>query len=152
MELNNNGSIMQGISDSPAWVVAKANQYARMAFKTPFSIYQGPWSILERDFEREIIPMARYEGEAFLEASGSYLAHDGARPGLALAPWNVLGAGKIRTDAEEERRKASGEKGRAIMSPQWERTEDERKVCAALEKVAGEVGAKSITAGVCCAY
>ena len=32
-------------------------------------------------------------------------------PGMALAPWNVLGAGKIRTDAEEERRRQTGEKG-----------------------------------------
>ena len=31
--------------------------------------------------------------------------------GMALAPWNVLGAGKIRTDAEEERRRQTGEKG-----------------------------------------
>lgn len=48
----------QGISDTPAWIVAKANMYARMSGKTPFVIYQGAWSILERDFEREILPMA----------------------------------------------------------------------------------------------
>ena len=47
-----------GISDTPAWIVAKANTYARMSGKTPFVIYQGAWSILERDFEREILPMA----------------------------------------------------------------------------------------------
>ena len=33
------------------------------------------------------------------------------------------------------------------MGPDWERNEDEKKVCQALEKVAAEVGAKSITAG-----
>jgi hypothetical protein len=32
---------VQGVSDTPAWVVAKANTYARMTGKTPFSIYQG---------------------------------------------------------------------------------------------------------------
>lgn len=31
---------------------------------------------------------------------------------------------------------------------EWERTEDQRKVCQALEKVASEVGAKSIGAGM----
>lgn len=31
--------------------------------------------------------------------------------GMALAPWDVLGGGKIRTDAEEQRRRESGEKG-----------------------------------------
>ncbi|KAK7688911.1 hypothetical protein QCA50_007602 [Cerrena zonata] len=115
-----------GISDSPAWVVSQANTWAKLMGKTPFVIYQGPWSILERDFEREIIPMAR--------------AH-----GMALAPWNVLAGGKIRTDAEEQRRRETGEKGRQMLTS-WERTEDQRKVCLALEKVAEEIGVESITA------
>ncbi|KAG6844597.1 hypothetical protein H0H87_005613 [Tephrocybe sp. NHM501043] len=51
-----------GISDTPAWVVTKANQYARDHALTPFSIYQGAWNVMDRDFEREIIPMARSEG------------------------------------------------------------------------------------------
>ena len=33
-----------------------------MAGKTPFVIYQGAWSILQRDLERDILPMARAEG------------------------------------------------------------------------------------------
>ena len=64
--------------------------------------------------------------------------------GLAIAPWNVLAGGKIRSDEEEARRKESGEKGRQMLGPAWERSADERKVCAALEKVAQEVGAKSL--------
>ena len=67
--------------------------------------------------------------------------------GLALAPWDVLGGGKIRSDAEEARRRESGEKGRTLLGPDWERTEEERKVCLALEQVAKEVGVESITAG-----
>ena len=118
----------QGISDTPAWIVPKANQYAKDHGKTPFSIYQGRWSVLERSFERDIIPMARAEG-------------------LALAPWDVLGGGKIRSDAEEARRRETGEKGRAIFTPDWERTEEERKVCLVLEEVAKEVGAENITSG-----
>lgn len=51
-----------GVSDTPAWVVAKANQYARDNALTPFVIYQGAWNVLERSFERDIIPMARAEG------------------------------------------------------------------------------------------
>ena len=54
---------VQGISDTPAWIVSKANMYARMTNKTPFVVYQGAWSILQRDFERDIIPMAREEGK-----------------------------------------------------------------------------------------
>lgn len=53
-----------GISDSPAWVVNAANYYARAHSKTPFSIYQGRWNVLLRDFERDIIPMASYFGMA----------------------------------------------------------------------------------------
>lgn len=66
---------------------------------------------------------------------------------MALAPWNVLGQGKIRSNAEEQRRLESGEGGRALHNPEWLRTETERKVCDALEKVAADVGAKNITSG-----
>ena len=52
-----------GVSDTPAWVVAKANTYARMSGRTPFVIYQGAWSILQRDFEREILGLVREEGQ-----------------------------------------------------------------------------------------
>lgn len=66
---------------------------------------------------------------------------------MALAPWNVLAGGKIRSDAEEQRRIESGEKGRQLMATDWLRNESQRKVCQALEKVAAEVGAKHITSG-----
>ncbi|OCH91304.1 Aldo/keto reductase [Obba rivulosa] len=115
-----------GASDTPAWVVSKENHYARDHGTAPFVLYQGCWSILQRNMEREIIPMARAEG-------------------MALAPWFVLAGGKIRTDAEEERRRQTGEKGRIIFDPNWERTPDERKVCLSLEEVAKQVGAKNIT-------
>jgi aryl-alcohol dehydrogenase-like predicted oxidoreductase len=68
--------------------------------------------------------------------------------GMALAPWSVLAGGKIRTDEEEEKRRKTGENGRTIFGQQWERTEEEKKICKALEKVAAEVGAKHITSGV----
>ncbi|KAI0289339.1 Aldo/keto reductase [Russula brevipes] len=116
-----------GISDTPAWIVPKANQYAKDHGKTPFSVYQGKWSVLDRSFERDIIPMARAEG-------------------LALAPWDVLGGGKIRSDAEEARRRETGEKGRRLLGTEWERTEEERKVCLVLEQVAKEVKVESVTA------
>ncbi|KJA21488.1 hypothetical protein HYPSUDRAFT_41868 [Hypholoma sublateritium FD-334 SS-4] len=117
--------IYLGVSDTPAWIVSKANQYARDHALTPFSVYQGAWNVLERSFERDIIPMAKSEG-------------------MALAPWNVLAAGKIRTDEEEEKRRQTGEKGRSSRGP-WERNEKEKKISKALEKVAAEVGAKHIT-------
>ncbi|KAL0564242.1 putative aryl-alcohol dehydrogenase aad14 [Marasmius crinis-equi] len=111
-----------GISDTPAWIVTQANQYAKYNGKTPFTVYQGEWNVLKRSFERDIIPMAR--------------SFD-----MALAPFSVLADGRLRTDAEEQRRKESGD-GRKV-----ERTPEEAAMGSALEKVAEEVGAKSITSG-----
>ncbi|KAK0190087.1 NADP-dependent oxidoreductase domain-containing protein [Armillaria mellea] len=122
-----------GVSDTPAWVVSQANQYAMDHGKTPFVVYQGKWNILDRSFEREIIPMARSLG-------------------LALSPWCVLGEGRLRTDAEEQQRRETGEKGRMMFGPNWERTEVEVKVCRALEKVATEVGVGSNIRAVAIAY
>jgi len=116
-----------GVSDAPAWVVAKANQWARDHGKTPFVVYQGAWSILERSFEREIIPMARDER-------------------MALAPYNVLAGGKLRSDADEERRRQTGEQGRQLYGMPWERNEVQRQVSSVLEKIAKEVGTEHITA------
>ncbi|KAL2217441.1 putative aryl-alcohol dehydrogenase Aad14 [Thermoascus aurantiacus ATCC 26904] len=115
-----------GISDSPAWVVSAANTYARAHGKTPFSIYQGRWNVLVRDFEREIIPMARHFG-------------------MALAPWDVLGSGKFQTRKAIEERKKKGEGLRKMFGPE-EQTEEEIKVSEALAKVAAEHGIESVTA------
>ncbi|KAF7364676.1 Aryl-alcohol dehydrogenase [Mycena venus] len=115
-----------GISDSPAWWVVKANDYAKANGKTPFVVFQVAYSVLQRDIEREILPMCRHEG-------------------IALTLFRVVGGGKIRSDAEEERRRTSGEKGRAAFGS-WERTADEKRMCDALEVVATQVGAKHITA------
>ncbi|KAK7047899.1 putative aryl-alcohol dehydrogenase aad14 [Paramarasmius palmivorus] len=118
-----------GISDTPAWIVAKANQYARYNGKTPFVVYQGEWNIMQRSFERDIIPMARDFG-------------------MALAPWGVLARGKLRTDAEEENRLQSGEEGRKLAmgsGTDWKRNDAQIQVSKGLEKVAQELGAQNIT-------
>ncbi|KAF2201582.1 aryl-alcohol dehydrogenase [Delitschia confertaspora ATCC 74209] len=67
-----------GISDTPAWVVAKANAYARQHGLRPFSVYQGRYSALVRDLERDVIPMCRDEG-------------------MAIHPWGVLGSGYFKS-------------------------------------------------------
>ncbi|KAJ3983703.1 aryl-alcohol dehydrogenase [Lentinula detonsa] len=115
------------ISNAPAWLVVKANDYARSTGKTPFVVYQAPYSILKRDIEREILPMCQHEG-------------------IALALYFVLAAGHIRTTAEEEKRRSSGEQGRqGLFFGSWERTPDEVKVCDGLEKLAAEIGVKNIS-------
>lgn len=114
-----------GVSDTPAWIVSAANEYALAYGKTPFSIYQGRWNVMLRDFEREIIPMARQYG-------------------MALAAWDVLGGGKFQTKKALEERQKKGEGLRSMFS--GEQSEDERKISEALEKIAAEHGVESITA------
>ncbi|KAJ5824850.1 Aryl-alcohol dehydrogenase (AAD) [Penicillium robsamsonii] len=120
------GKVMYlGISDSPAWVASAANTYARAHGKTPFSIYQGQWNVMRRDFEREILPMARHFG-------------------MALAPWDVLGSGHFQTAKQLEERKKSGEGLRSVMG--GDQTEEERRISEALSVVAAEHGIESVTA------
>lgn len=47
-----------GISDAPAWVVARANTLAQWHGWSPFIGLQVPYSLLQRDIERELLPMA----------------------------------------------------------------------------------------------
>jgi aryl-alcohol dehydrogenase-like predicted oxidoreductase len=65
-----------GISDAPAWVVARANTLAQWRDLTPFAGLQVPYSLLQRDIERELLPMA----EAF---------------GMSVAAWAPLASGRL---------------------------------------------------------
>lgn len=65
-----------GISDSPAWVAARANTIAELRGWTPFVGLQLPYNVASRDPERELLPMA-------------------AELGLTVTPWSVLGAGAL---------------------------------------------------------
>jgi aryl-alcohol dehydrogenase-like predicted oxidoreductase len=118
------GKVMYlGISDTPAWIVSAANTYAKAQGKTQFSIYQGEWNIMKRDFEREIIPMARQFG-------------------MALAPWNALGGGRIKS----KKQVAAMQKGGQTLRWGTEQTESERKYADALEKVGARHGVDSVQA------
>ncbi len=101
-----------GASDLPAWVVAKANTYARTHGLTPFSVYQGRWNAAFRDIEAEIIPMCEDQG-------------------MAIVPWAALGGGQLLTKKQREER-AKDPEARQGYGPSGE---DER-VCDALEKIA----------------
>jgi len=103
-----------GISDTPAWVVSKANEYARQQGLTQFSVYQGHWSAAQRDFERDILPMCEAEG-------------------MALAPWGALGRGNFRAAADYG---TARDEGRKTAPP----TEEIKKVSAVLERLAKEKG------------
>ena len=65
-----------GISDTPAWIVSRANTLAELRAWTSFVGLQVEYSLLERTPERELIPMAR-------------------EMGLALTPWAPLAGGAL---------------------------------------------------------
>ncbi|EXJ85239.1 alcohol dehydrogenase [Capronia epimyces CBS 606.96] len=101
-----------GISDSPAWLVAKANQYARDHGLRPFVVYQGPWNAAFRDLEREVVPMCRDEG-------------------MGICAYSALNSGKFQTAAAFEERK-SNNPGRNLTAVS---TRD-KQVSQVLEKMA----------------
>ncbi|EKD21715.1 uncharacterized protein L3040_004937 [Drepanopeziza brunnea f. sp. 'multigermtubi'] len=98
-----------GISDTPAWIVSKANEYARQNCLRQFSVYQGRWSAEHRDFERDIIPMCREEG-------------------MGLAPWGALGGGHFKSDAQRN----GGDSARKF----GEVSDAAKKISKVLEKIA----------------
>lgn len=51
-----------GVSDAPAWVVARGNTLADWRGWTPFAALQVPYSLINRDIERELLPMAESLG------------------------------------------------------------------------------------------
>ncbi|WP_434444447.1 aldo/keto reductase [Lentzea sp. E54] len=65
-----------GVSDAPAWFVARANTLAEWRDWTAFSGLQVPYNLLRRDVERELLPMA-------------------SAMGLTVAAWGPLAAGKL---------------------------------------------------------
>jgi aryl-alcohol dehydrogenase-like predicted oxidoreductase len=73
-----------GISDAPAWVVARANTIAESRGLTPFTGLQVPYSLVERDIERELLPMAdalELSVAAWSPLAGGVLTGKFTRPG-----------------------------------------------------------------------
>jgi aryl-alcohol dehydrogenase-like predicted oxidoreductase len=104
-----------GISDAPAWVVARANTLAEWRGWSPFVGLQVPYNLLKRDVERELLPVAR----AF---------------GMSVAAWGPLASGVLtgkytRPGAEPGSRVAAGSV-----------TEREHAVARQVQEVADELG------------
>ncbi|RZU51387.1 aryl-alcohol dehydrogenase-like predicted oxidoreductase [Krasilnikovia cinnamomea] len=108
-----------GISDTPAWVISRANTLADWRGWTPFAGVQLPYSLVQRDAERELLPMA--------EAMG-----------LSVAAWSPLARGVL-----------SGKFTRSTPTTQHTRVRaediDERELAIArtVDAVADELGASS---------
>jgi len=65
-----------GISDAPAWEVARAQTLADLRGYSRFIAYQSMYSLLDRDADRDVIPMSR-------------------ELGLGVVPFNILSRGKL---------------------------------------------------------
>jgi aryl-alcohol dehydrogenase-like predicted oxidoreductase len=82
-----------GISDTPAWIVSRANTLAELRGWTPFAGIQIEYSLIQRTVERELLPMAR--------------ALD-----LAVTAWGPIGggvlSGKYNADASPGQKAAPG--------------------------------------------
>jgi aryl-alcohol dehydrogenase-like predicted oxidoreductase len=105
-----------GISDTPAWLIARANTLAQWHDWTAFTGVQVPYSLLQRDIERELLPMA----DAL---------------GMTVAAWSPLGGGILSgkfTGAE-----AAGPGTRIDPATL---TEHQRTVAATVQTVAAELG------------
>ncbi|NUW33218.1 aldo/keto reductase [Nonomuraea sp. SMC257] len=77
-----------GISDCPAWVVSRANTLAQWHGWSPFVGLQVPYSLLQRDVERELLPMAESLGlgvAAWGPLGGGVLSGKYSRPGGRVA-------------------------------------------------------------------
>lgn len=107
-----------GISDAPAWVVARANTLAQWRDWTPFAGLQVPYNLLNRDVERELLPMA----EAF---------------GMSVAAWAPLAAGVLSGAADAP----AGSPPSTRVDPAA-LTPRDRAAARAVRTVADELGAR----------
>jgi aryl-alcohol dehydrogenase-like predicted oxidoreductase len=87
-----------GFSDTPAYIVSKANMLADLKSLSPIVAIQVPYNLRSRDPERELIPMAREEN-------------------IAVTAWGLLGGGvltgKYRANNVEKRYDGASEEGMA---------------------------------------
>ena len=116
-DLVRSGKILYiGISDTPAWVVSQANMLADLRGWTRFVALQVQYSLVERNVERDLLPMAR--------------ALD-----IAVTPWGALGSGVL---SGKYNKGGSGRMGGEGDIPQWK-----LDVAAAVGKLAEEIGVTS---------
>ena len=104
-----------GISDAPAWQVARGNTIADFRGWTRFVGLQIRYSLLDRDVEHELLPMAE--------------ALD-----LTVTPWDTLGSGVLTG-------KYNGQEATGRASLRGEIAERSLRIAAEVVDVAKEIGA-----------
>lgn len=99
-----------GVSNTPAWVVAHANALAAWRGWTPFAGVQVPYNVLNRDIERELLPMAETLGLTVAAwgplaggvLSGKYTRSEGPEPGTRLTSGSIGARERAAAEAVRE--------------------------------------------------
>lgn len=99
-----------GISDTPAWIVSRANAIAELRSWTQFTGLQVEYSLLQRTAERDLLPMAK-------------------ELQIAMTPWAPLAGGTLTG------KYLKGEKGR-VSENSARRNEEKTLIVEALVDVA----------------
>ena len=104
--------LMVGISDTPAWVIARAQTLAELRGWTRLAAVQFPYSIASRDAERDLLPMARALG-------------------MTATAWAVIGGGAL-----------TGKYNQPTATPRRydDASDRAKRVADAVVRVAGELG------------
>jgi len=127
-DLVRSGKILYaGISDTPAWQVARMQTIADLRGWTPLVALQVEYSLIERTVERDLIPMAR-------------------ELGLGVTPWSPLGSGVLtgkygKADLASGNGTASASGSRKdIAVAQKALNERGLAIAEVVKQVAGELG------------
>jgi len=108
-----------GISDAPAWVIASATTLAEERGWTPFCAVQSQYSLVERNAERELLPLTQ-------------------NLDLAFTAWGALGAGVLTGKYNDD---PTGGGGRIATGGWGGLKEKNLDIAAEVVAVAGELGA-----------
>jgi aryl-alcohol dehydrogenase-like predicted oxidoreductase len=115
-----------GISDTPAWQVARMQTVADLRGWAPLVALQIPYSLVERTVERELVPMA-------------------AELGLGVIPWSPLGSGVLtgkytRADLDHAGDADPAGSRRNVAAGNGMLTERALGIADVVGEVAGELG------------
>jgi aryl-alcohol dehydrogenase-like predicted oxidoreductase len=105
-----------GISDTPAWIVSRANTMAELRGWSRFVGLQIRYSLIDRTAEADLLPMAR--------------AFD-----MAVTPWSILGAGVLTGKYNQDKKPGEGRAKEGAAK-------DKRnlKIAKTIVDVAGQIG------------
>jgi len=108
------------ISDAPAWMVARANTIAELRGWNGFICYQGRYSLVDRDLERDIFPMCE-------------------ELKISVVPWGSIGQGKLSGKYKRGHQPSKEDAPRQVRM-----TERDYNIVEAVEEIATELNVSCV--------